>query len=102
MKLTYDFAKRIKEDFNNLEGSEIEFNGFKKTIKEIAILPYINDDFGSFPFNYVHSKNKEDFLLPYLDKEMSLIIIFDNNDFYPFFQFIYDNKITLNLEKYKE
>lgn len=100
MKLNFDIANQIKNDFQYLVGKTVQMQNGTKVIKEIAVLPIKNESFGTFPLNYLNATDKNNFILPYKNREMSLIIYFNDNSFFYFFQFLADNNIPIDLDKY--
>jgi len=102
MKLTYTTANKIKDDFQSLIGKTIRTNEGAKEIKEIVVLPLTNGSFGTFPINYLMALNKQEFMKPYIDKEVSLIIYLSDNSFIYFFQYLQDNNINLDWKKYED
>jgi len=97
MKLNYSQANAIRKDYLYLVGHQVIT---PDGIKEIVVLPIINDDFGTFPYLYTLASNKEDFLKPYMDKEMSLVIFYTDDSYYYFFQYVKDTQISIDWSKY--
>lgn len=102
MKLTLKTANKIKEDFKNLIGIRIETTEGVKVIQEIAVLPIVNGCFGSFPLHYLLSSDKRNFIIPYKDREMSLVIFLNDDSFIFFFKYLQDNNICFDLTKYTD
>lgn len=102
MKLTLDIANKIKKDFEHLIGQKVKTKEGEKEIKELVVLPVQDGSFGSFPFNYLLAPDKQEFMKPYIDKEVSLVIYLSDNSFIYFFQYLQDNNINLDWKKYED
>lgn len=100
MKLNYKKALKIKQDFQHLVGQKVKTKEGENEIRELVVLPLVDGTFGTFPLNYLMATDKSNFITPYLDKEMSIIIYFTDNSFAYFFQYLQDNNINLDWTKY--
>ena len=100
MKLTFDIANKIKQDFQKLIGQKLNTTQGEKKIKEIVVLPIVNGSFGTFPAFYLLAADKPNFIIPFKDKEMSLVIYFIDDSYIPFFQYLLDYNVSLDLTKY--
>ncbi len=100
MKLSYDKALEIKLDFSYLIGQKFITKADLFEIKEIVILPFLDGSFGTFPLHYSMTVDKENFINPYRDKEMNLLIYFTDNSYVNFFQYIQDNNLVFDVSKY--
>ena len=100
MKISYNIAIQIQQDFQYLVGQKIQTDEGAKEIKDIIILPIKNNNFEMFYSFYLISSDKKNFILPYKDEEMTLIIIFSDDDYINLFQYIMDKNITIDLTKY--
>jgi hypothetical protein len=100
MKITLEIAKRIKFDYNYLIGTEFQVRGVNHSIKEIAILPLTKNGFGTHPINYLMDVDRQNYIKKFKDKEMGLLIYYSNNSYIPFFEFLKDRSIAIELTKY--
>jgi len=92
MKLNYIQANAKRDEYLHLVGSQVNTSEGVKEIKDIVVLPIENLDFSQFVIPYKLAQNKEDFLKPHMNKEMSLVLFFTDGTSYPFFQYIVDNQ----------
>ena len=100
MKLNYNTASKIKKDFNYLVGQPVITEERIEKIKEIVIMPFIDNTFGTFPIHYLMTIDKQNFLTPHLDKEMSLLIYLTDDSHILFFQYLMDENINIDWTKY--
>lgn len=100
MKISYNIAIQIQQDFQYLVGQKIQTNEGAKEVKDIIILPIKNNNFEMFCSYYLQSSDKKNFILPYKDEEMTLIILFLDDYYINLFQYIMDKNITIDLTKY--
>ena len=100
MKLNYYTASKIKEDFNYLVGRPVITKESIEKIKEIVVMPFIDNTFGTFPIHYSMTIDKQNFLIPHLDKEMSLLIYLTDDSHILFFQYLIDENIKIDWTKY--
>jgi len=98
--MNYINAIKLKQDFQYLVGQKVKTKESEKIIRELTILPLFVGDFGASPVSYLMSTDRLNFIKPYLDKEMSLIIYFTDDSFIYFFQYLKDNNINIDLTKY--